>query len=136
MRQEFERSLNSLDEIFAFTSQVLGDCSVTEDMRLSVDLLVEEIFTNILKYSPNSDKPVSIDVKLGDEAVTVSLIETDAEPFDITTMSKGAVDVSSDVPEPGGLGLHLVESIADETSYEYDKGKRISTVTMIFYLEK
>lgn len=136
MRCEFKRTINALEEIFRFTSQFFSDSDVQKTMQLSVDLLIEEIFTNIIKYSPNSDELISIDITLSKEAITVSMIETDAEPFDMTAGSQGLVKTSNGVPVPGGLGLQLVESIADNTSYEYDKDNRTSTVNMIFYLEK
>ena len=59
--------------------------------------------------------------------------ETDAEPFDMTTLSDTSIDASSDALKPGGQGLQLVRRIVDEIKYDYTN--RTSTITMVMYLE-
>jgi anti-sigma regulatory factor (Ser/Thr protein kinase) len=50
--RSFPRSFDSLEEIFAFTSEFFGRHELDRDLLPTVDLVLEELFTNMVKYSP------------------------------------------------------------------------------------
>jgi anti-sigma regulatory factor (Ser/Thr protein kinase) len=96
--------------------------------RFAVDLAVEEIFTNMVKYG---DGHHAIDIELdalGDR-LTIRLTDHDVSPFDITAVEE--IDTSSPLSErpEGGLGLHLVRELMDEIDYAYED--RRSTVILV-----
>src|SRR5207344_1009820 len=95
----------------------------------SVDFTVEELFTNMVKYSPESDARVRLDIATIDGGVEVALTDYDVEPFDVTR----APDVDTNLPielrRPGGLGLHLIRRLVDTMAYEYSKDARQSRIT-------
>jgi anti-sigma regulatory factor (Ser/Thr protein kinase) len=56
----FGRSFDSLEDIFAFTSEFFGRHGLDRDLLPTVDLIVEELFTNMVKYSPGGAPSIRI----------------------------------------------------------------------------
>jgi len=98
-----------------------------------VCFIVEELFTNFIKY--NTDNPHDISLSLGHtpDQLTVRITDFDVEPFDVTHAP--AVDTTRPLADrqPGGLGLHLVQQMATTLQYEYTE--RRSTITFTKSLE-
>jgi anti-sigma regulatory factor (Ser/Thr protein kinase) len=92
-----------------------------------VNLAVEELATNILKYGYDDDQPhrIGLHLEVQPEAVVVSL-EDDGHPFDPLTAP--APTGATEDREPGGLGLALIRRLSRDMRYERRDGKNRSTV--------
>ena len=55
--RSFRRSFDSLEEIFAFTSDFFAAHGIDRGLLPTVDLALEELFTNMVKYSPGGRGP-------------------------------------------------------------------------------
>ena len=128
VRRRFERRLESLAETVEFAATALADCDIDSEQRLAIDFAVEELFTNMLKYSRCGVNPVEIAFECGAETVEVSLIDTDVEPFDVTAAPDADLTLPAQQREPGGLGLHLTRRLVDDLSYEYLAARRESRI--------
>ena len=124
----FPRRIDALDEIAAFTAAAVQGRDIAADQRRTLDFAIEELFTNIIKYSRTGANPVEIAIECGEAAVTVCLVDIDVEPFDITA----APEVDTTLPlaqrTPGGLGLHLVRRLVDDLTYDYREPTRESRI--------
>ena len=90
----------------------------------AVQLVTEEITTNIVKYGYGMGEQRTIAVELEPCADGVTIrFEDDGEPFDPT--KPPPVDVAARLEEglPGGLGLHLVQRFAASLVYRREDGK-------------
>jgi sigma-B regulation protein RsbU (phosphoserine phosphatase) len=116
----FARSFDQLEALFAFTKEHVG----SEELRRTVDFVLEELFTNVVKYGRRGESPVSIDIRVYPGGVQVGLTDDDADFFDVTAAPE--VDVNRPIEErrPGGLGIHLVRKLVDSIDYEYDRERR------------
>ena len=125
----FQRSFGSLEPIFAMTREFCSRHGVDPGILLTIDFTVEELFTNMVKYSRESDARVRLDLATIDGGVEVALTDYDVEPFDVTQ----APDVDTTLPieqrRPGGLGLHLIRRMVDTMDYEYTPESRQSRIT-------
>jgi serine/threonine-protein kinase RsbW len=76
---------------------------------------------------------VEIGLELNTSCLTVTVIDPDTEPFDLT--KAGNVDTSRPIHErkPGGLGVFLIKRLMDDVSYEH--ADRVSTIRMMKKLE-
>lgn len=128
MRRRFERRLESLAEAVAFADAALAGCDVDAAQRLTIDFAVEELFTNMLKYSRTGANPVEIAFQCDGHTVEVSLVDTDVEPFDVTAAREVDVTLPLEQRRPGGLGLQLTRRLVDDLSYEYLAASRESRI--------
>jgi serine/threonine-protein kinase RsbW len=126
----FERSFDSLPAIFAFTAEVFARRHLDRRVLPSVDLAVEELFTNMVKYSTMSNAAVRIAMVGIDGGVEVTLTDYDVEPFDVTLAPDADTALPIEQRNPGGLGLHLLRRLADSVEYEYSRESRQSRVTL------
>jgi phosphoserine phosphatase len=124
--RSFARSFDSLDEIFAFTTYSSRRLRLDPGLLPIVDLGIEELFTNAVKYSTMSKAAPEIALRQIPDGVEVTLIDHDVDLFDVTKAP--AVDIYAPIEkrEPGGLGLHLVRKMVDSIDYHYDSESRRS----------
>jgi serine/threonine-protein kinase RsbW len=91
-------------------------------------LTLEELFTNMVKYSASS-AAVRIDMTKVPGGVEVTLTDYDVEPFDLTQAADVDIDRPIEQRKPGGLGLHLIRRLVDCVHYEYSAESRQSRIT-------
>ena len=126
MQQYFKRSNDSLDGIFRFIEDFLDARSLDRELRAPVSFIVEELFTNLVKYNAGSHD-IALSLGHTPEQLTVRLLDFDVESFDVTRPPTVDIDKPLQEREVGGLGLHLVQQMADTLQYDY--AGRCSTIT-------
>jgi anti-sigma regulatory factor (Ser/Thr protein kinase) len=127
-RRAFPRNIEALDQLFAFTAQALPEATVSAALRRSVDFVLEEYFTNIVKYG-GGEGAIDVAIEFDGRGVEVTLTEPDARFFDVTQFP--AADMTRPLAErqPGGLGLHLARRMVDTLRYEYAPAERRGQIT-------
>jgi len=123
----FERDANAVPDIVALTDTFFEREGLDASMRQAVDLTLEELFTNMVKYSASSAR-VRIDLTRADDGVVASLTDYDVEPFDVTKAPDADVTLPLEQRKPGGLGLHLIRRVVDSIEYEYSAPARQSRI--------
>jgi len=127
MQKNFNRSYASLEEIFEFTDRFFATEDIEESIRLPVHFVMEELFTNMVKYNPENSNDILLNVDSANGTVTVTLTDYDVDAFDVTAARNVNINAPLERREPGGLGLHLIQKMVD--TLEYDYADRKSTVT-------
>jgi anti-sigma regulatory factor (Ser/Thr protein kinase) len=125
----FPRRFDSLDAIVAFTEAFFAAAGIDAGLRPAVDLALEELFTNMVKYGAGSAADVAITMTAIPDGVEVTLTDRDAPPFDVTRAPDVDVTLPIDRRNPGGLGLHLVRRMLDSIEYDYAENTRQSRIT-------
>jgi anti-sigma regulatory factor (Ser/Thr protein kinase) len=131
-RASFERTFDVIESMAAFSAAAFARLGADEHLLPIVDLAVEELFTNMVKYGVGSSAPVRLEMGAIAGGVEVRLTDVDVEPFDITQAPDVDVNAPIEEREPGGLGLHLIRRMADSVEYEYEKERRQSRITLRF----
>jgi anti-sigma regulatory factor (Ser/Thr protein kinase) len=127
--RRFRRNFDALRDVFSFTAGFFSHHGVDPGLLSPVDLAVEELFTNMVKYSPASDADVSVDIAAVAGGVEVSLTDYDVERFDVTRAPDADIRLPIQQRRPGGLGLHLVRRLVDSMDYRYSAELRQSRIT-------
>jgi len=127
MQRKFHRSYDSLADMYEFTERIFGDRNVEPSVRFPVHFVMEELFTNMVKYNPGNLNDILLDIDAGDHCVTVRLTDFDVDAFDVSAIPRVDTNATLDDRKPGGLGLHLIHKMVDSLNYEYTN--RQSTVT-------
>jgi anti-sigma regulatory factor (Ser/Thr protein kinase) len=133
MKRRFKRNITSLNEIFEFIENFAGKHNFDHGTLFSLNLVVEELFTNVVKYNSQNKHDVTIALTKRDSDVIITLTEFDTEPFDITKRPEVDIDRHLGERRVGGLGIHLVKKMVDKIDYKY-KG-RCSKIILTKHLE-
>ena len=129
MQASFKREVDSLEKIFGFVRTFFRTEGIDREYLFPVDLVVEEIFTNLVKYNRGTSADIDIRLDKSDDELKIALVDHDVDRFDITEAAEPATDQPVETREVGGLGLHLVRKLMDEVGYDYED--RRSTITLV-----
>ena len=115
----FQKNLSALDGIFDFIHMFVKNNHIDEKFCFPIDLAIEELFTNMIKYNRDSQQDITLSLHRIGNRLIVSLTDQDSEAFDIT--KTGDVNVTKALADRkiGGLGIHLVKQMVDDIAYEY-----------------
>jgi anti-sigma regulatory factor (Ser/Thr protein kinase) len=127
--RSFERSVASLAKIFEFTAAAFARLGIDPDHLHAVDFTVEELFTNIVKYSRESSAAVRLDLTRIEGGVEATLTDYGVDRFDPTQAPDADIDLPIEHRTPGGLGLHLIRRLVDAIEYHYSPETRQSRIT-------
>jgi anti-sigma regulatory factor (Ser/Thr protein kinase) len=126
MYRDFARNFDSLAAVYEFAEEILDANNIGDAVRFPVHLAMEELFTNMVKYSPANDNEIGVDVEVDGGLVTVTLTESDVDEFDVTRPRDVDTDAPLEERTPGGLGLFLLQNIVDKLEYDYhDRQSRV-----------
>ncbi|UCE03407.1 MAG: ATP-binding protein [Candidatus Latescibacterota bacterium] len=133
MQESFPRTFSSLQRVFRFVGDFLTPKGVDEAELREVELVIEEIFTNLVKYNTGGKHEIPVQLERRGNKLLIVLTDRDVERFDVTSVP--AVDTQQPMSkrQPGGLGWHLVREMSESVSYEYEN--RTSTITVVKPLE-
>ena len=127
-QRSFTRSIDSLKNIVEFTEDFFVRQKIDASLRQAVDFTLEELFTNMVKYSKMSNAAVNLALTKVAGGVEVTMTDHDVEPFDVTQWPEVDIDRPIEQREPGGLGLHLIRRMVDSIEYQYTKENRQSRI--------
>jgi anti-sigma regulatory factor (Ser/Thr protein kinase) len=129
MEALFQRSLGSLEALFSFTETFFAGQEIDPDELHALNLVLEELFTNMVKFNPAGPDAVVLEMERLNDTVRVRLADRTAEPFDVTVSRPVDVSAPAERRTPGGLGLFLVHKFVDSLDYAYSDG--VSTITFM-----
>ncbi len=125
----FARNFDSLPAMVAFTRGAFAGEGIDAALLPAVDFALEELFTNMVKYSATSDADVQVEITGIADGVEVTLIDSDVDAFDVTRAPDADIGLPIEEREAGGLGLHLIRRLLDSIEYEYKSETRQSRIT-------
>tara|TARA_B110000503_G_scaffold34530_1_gene56262 strand:+ start:677 stop:1090 length:414 start_codon:yes stop_codon:yes gene_type:complete len=127
IRLTLSRSVNELLRIVDETHAFFEVHGLSEDILFSVDMVIEEIFVNMVSYNQSSAN-IQIELTALDDGVALLFLDFDVDRFDPLAVSAPDLSGGLDDRDPGGLGMHLVLNTAQDVSYHY--ANRVSTLSM------
>ena len=128
-QRTFPRRIEALEDIVVFTADAFAGERLDPSLRGTVELVVEELFTNMVKYG-ESGGDVTMELVAVPGGVEVTLVEHEAgHAFDPTQGPEVDMTAPLESRKPGGLGLHLVRKLVDAIEYRYDARARQGRTT-------
>lgn len=94
--------------------------------NLQVNLIVEEIFSNIINYSKADF--ITVNVEFDSPILTLEFIDNGLE-FNPLLKENPKLPNSIDEAQIGGLGIFLTKQLADGISYDYLNGENHLKIT-------
>ena len=133
MERDFRREIAALDDVFRSVDRFLADQAVDERTALATKLVVEELFTNLVRHDVGGLDRVAMCLERDGDRLIIRLRDFDVDRFDLSEAEPVDVHVPLARRKVGGLGLHLVRNLVDELRYDYQD--RTLSVTAIKNLE-
>lgn len=127
--RRFHRDLASLQAMHQFVTEFLTARSVPLSNAFPLELILEELFTNVLKYRKGGDDSVAVRLGLEADRLILSFVEFHVDPFDITQIPDPDLTAPAHERRAGGMGIHLIKRLADRVSYEHQDGVSVTTIT-------
>ncbi|MFI5371494.1 MAG: ATP-binding protein [Candidatus Eisenbacteria bacterium] len=127
VERRFPRDVGALPAIVAFVSEFGGAHGLDADPRFDTELIIEELFTNLVKHGAGTTSEIEIALGRDGDALTIRLRDRVVTPFDPSAHRPPAAEDELG-PIPGGRGLELVRRIADDVRFEHRDG--VSTITV------
>lgn len=126
-----EAQLNEIERIHAAVRILSLAEGWDPKLLFQIELVLEEIGTNIIKYGHDGDREADIQITLtsNNQALTLEIVDN-GKPFD-PFADAPAPDLDSAVPDRpiGGLGVYLVKELMDESQYRREDG--LNRVTLV-----
>ena len=127
------RRRSVLEAIAATVTNVANRNGWDESLTFKVNLVLEELATNILSHGGRPGRPSpEIEIAIASRGDTLTIeISDDGRPFDPLNDAPPApvVDENTETAPMSGMGIHLVTHMMDGITYRYQDGR--NRVTMI-----
>lgn len=121
-------TLNSMERVYAFVEHELEASGIFIKTVAQVNIAVDEIFSNIVRYSGATD--ITVGVTVEDRRVTLRFADN-GNPYNPTEKPEPNISLSAEEREVGGLGIFMVKKLMDTVEYEYQEGLNILTLSKL-----
>ena len=121
-RSEVER-LGRLVEAFG------EEQGLAADAIFAVNLALDEVVTNIIRYAHDDGRQHSILVRLAlEQDALIAEVEDDGRAFN--PLDAPVPDIGAGIEDRpiGGLGIHLVRSVMSAVEYRREDGRNVLTI--------
>lgn len=118
-------TLEQLPQATDFFEGILAEAGASMKAIAQVNVAVDEIFSNITRYSGATGVVLGCSLKDGRATLRFS---DNGRPYDPTEKPDPDTTQSAEEREVGGLGIFMVKKLMDEVTYEYADGSNILTL--------
>lgn len=123
---QIRASLSELDHLATIVHQFGEKHDLPEKIVFALNLALDELITNCIKYGYKEGGEHTILVRLSFVPGEITLIvEDDGGPFNPLEAREPDITCPVEQREVGGLGLHLLRSLMDEICYERRDGRNL-----------
>ena len=118
---------NSIKTATEFVLSALKKLQTETKTAKKAAIAVDEIYSNIVYYS--GAKTAEIGINKAENNGVVLVFKDNGSPYNPAEAKSPDITLSAERREIGGLGIHMVKSMASQIKYENENGKNVLTVT-------
>ena len=123
---ELKSNLSELDNLCRHLETFGQKTGLSKKFVFEVNLVLDELFTNIISYGFDDGREHVIKVTITPENGGLCLyIEDDGKPFNPVEFEVPDVSCSIEECKIGGLGIHIIRKLMDDICYERCEDKNI-----------
>ena len=119
-------SLEAVGEVAAFVEAELEAADVPLKTIMQMNIAVDEIFSNIVRYSSADNATVSCEVN--DSEIMLRFTDN-GTAYDPTQKADPDISLSAEERNIGGLGIYMVKKTMDSVVYESENNLNVLTIT-------
>jgi len=123
-------NIEEIQKLNLVVEELAEEWGMSLKISMNINLVLEEIITNIIFYGIEDKKDHIIDIEFVKEAnEIIVMITDDGKAFNILEAEDFEDgEKTAEEREVGGLGIHFVKTLMDRVEYEYISGKNILTL--------
>jgi anti-sigma regulatory factor (Ser/Thr protein kinase) len=123
-------NLTELGNLCTKVNQILQEADIGAEPCYAINLALEEMGTNIIKYGYDDNDLHEIEMKLELGSQAVLTLVDDGHEFD--PFSAEVTDLSTDIAQRsiGGMGIHLTKSMSESMEYHRTENKNRLRITI------
>jgi anti-sigma regulatory factor (Ser/Thr protein kinase) len=124
---QLDRELAAVPRALSWIADHAGDCGALPKVCSILEMVVEEVLTNIISYARPEDDSLEIAIYWSEPTPGTVRIEIHDSGDEFNPLEVPDPDLSLDAEEReiGGLGIHLVRRYMDHCEYERRNGRNI-----------
>lgn len=116
--------LTGLETITQFLDDLAMQWNLSATTAMTLNLVLEEAFTNVVQYAYTDDLPHEIGLRFTKQENTIAIeLSDDGTPYDPTQKEDPDTTLSASERAIGGLGIFLIRQMMDSVHYERKDGK-------------
>ena len=123
-----DASVDQIKPVTDFVNQQLEELGCSTRTRIQIDVAIDEIFSNIARYSYSETKgtaTVRVDVEEDPLSIIITFIDQGYPYNPLSKEMPNTIGLPAKKRPIGGLGLFMVKKTMDAISYTYEKGQNI-----------
>ena len=125
---------DSVETVTAFVNEQLDAIHCPLPVRTQVDIAVDEVFSNIVRYAYGPEKgSATVRTDVTDEPLSMTITFIDrGKPYNPLTTAAPDTTLPARQRRIGGLGVFILKNTMDDIAYEYRDGMNILTIRKMF----
>ena len=125
-------TIENISAITDFINNELDLYNCPEKEKIKIDIVIDELITNIAKYAYGSDiGDVTFQVEIDKNNIYMKFIDSGI-PYNPMEHAEPDVSLSVEDRPVGGLGIFLVKKLMDKMEYGYIDEKNILKIQKCF----
>ncbi len=126
---ELISDIREIDKLNSEIELMLGRGLILKEQFFNINLVLEEIFTNIVCHGCDNcaDYTITIEFMIDSKSTIIKVIDN-ARKFNPLAAVEPNLLLPAEEREIGGLGIFLVKQLMDTVTYDYSKGRNILTI--------
>ena len=119
-----------LYRILSAIEEDLNDYNYSFEFKFQLELIIEEIFVNIVKYAyKNQEGIIKITYGILEDPLRIKISFIDDGPI-FNPLKAPSPNLSEDIDERevGSLGIVMIKEYSDELNYKFENNKNIFSV--------
>ncbi|MDP2238232.1 MAG: ATP-binding protein [Bacteroidales bacterium] len=127
---KLQNKLEELETISVFLEELAEIWDIPLALTMSLNLVLEEAFTNVVNYAYTDQDlhSIGIDFEKTGNILSIKIID-DGKAYDPTQNADPDVTLSAEERSIGGLGIFLIRKMMDEVTYQRADNKNILMMT-------
>jgi len=122
--------ISQLSVITEFVENLVDEWELSPGLAMSLNLVLEEAFTNVVFYAYADEKQHLIDLNFEKSGEQLKIILTDdGSEYDPTQKGDPDFDVPIEKRNVGGLGIFLIKKIMDTVEYQRKEDRNYLILT-------
>jgi len=115
---------SELERLLREVTELMRASGMNPDSVRTVNLGMEEVITNILKYGYDDDREHQVEVVLAAKPGELLIeVRDDGREFNPLAHPKPDTAKPIDQRQPGGLGIEFLRNLFDRVSYQREEGR-------------